>query len=293
MNKKKICLIAFHNEKALGVRYLANALDKNGYEPYIIFFKGFNSEVPESATAREMELLRDHIRRIDPLFIGLSVMSSLYTETSDKVSAMLKKEFPDTPKVWGGVCATLNPERSLTNCDIVMRGEGEKSIVLLAQALEKGEDWHGIHGLAYLDADGNTVINDVGEIQADIDEYGYPIIGEKNMVLITNDKVTEGDPQLRAFSYELAASRGCPFQCTYCSAINLRRVYDGKQGKYVRFRSVESVMDELNEAKAKIPRLRVVHFWDEIFPQNPAGWRNSPAAIRRRSASPSASGATP
>lgn len=271
MGNKKICLIAFHNEKALGVRYLANALDKNGYDPYVIFFKGFNSEVPESATDCEMDLLRDKIREIDPLFIGMSVMSSLYTETTDRVSAMLRREFPETTLAWGGVCATLNPERSLRSCDLVMRGEGEKSILLLAAALENGTDWRDIQGVAYLDESGNMVQNDVGEIQANIDEYGYPIIGGKNMFLITNDKVTEGDPQLRSFSYELAASRGCPFQCTYCSAVNLRRVYDGKRGKYVRFRSVESVMEELNEAKAKIPRLRVIHFWDEIFSTEP-GW---------------------
>ena len=65
MGNKKIALLAFHNEKALGVRYLANALDKNGYEPYVIFFKGFNSEIPESATECEMGLLRDLLKKID------------------------------------------------------------------------------------------------------------------------------------------------------------------------------------------------------------------------------------
>ena len=271
MGNKKILLIGFHNEKALGVRYLANALTQSGFEPHVVFFKRFNSEIPESATEQELDLLRDLIRKIDPLFIGMSVMSSLYTETTDRVSAMIRSAFPDTTLVWGGVCATLNPERSLRSCDIVLRGEGEKSIILLAQALESGQDWRGIHGAAYLDEAGNLVQNDVGEIQADIDEYGYPIIGGPNMYFITDNKIVEGDPQLKAFSYELSASRGCPYQCTYCSAINLRRVYDGKQGSYVRFRSVDSVMAELLEAKAKIPRLRVIHFWDEIF-STKEGW---------------------
>lgn len=265
MENKKILLIGFHNEKALGVRYLANALTQGGYDPYVVFFKRFNSEIPESATECELGLLRDLIARVDPMMIGMSVMSSLYTETTDRVSAMIRQAFPSTPLVWGGVCATLNPERALLNCDIVLRGEGEKSIILLARALESGEDWRGLQGVAYRNEAGELIQNDVGDIQADIDEYGYPIIGGDNMFFITGDKITEGDPQLKAFSYELSASRGCPFQCTYCSAINLRRVYEGKDGRYVRFRSVDSVMAELNEAKAKIPRLRVIHFWDEIF----------------------------
>ena len=68
MGNKKIVLIGFHNEKALGVRYLANALTKSGYEPHVVFFKRFNSEIPESATEQELDLLRDLIGKIDPLY---------------------------------------------------------------------------------------------------------------------------------------------------------------------------------------------------------------------------------
>lgn len=269
---KKILLIGFYNEKALGVRYLANSLTRSGYEPTIVFFKRFNSEIPESATETELNLLRDLIKDVDPLFIGMSVMSSLYLETTDRVTAMIHENF-DAPCVWGGVYATLESQRALErgDCDIVLRGEGEKNIVKLANALENGEDWHDIDAVAYLNEDGEFISNDVGDFQIDIDEYGYPIIGGDNMFFINDDRVVPGDPQLRAFSYELSASRGCPFMCSYCSAINLRRVYDGKPGKYVRFRSVDSVLEELNEAKKKISRLRVVHFWDEIF-STEDGW---------------------
>jgi len=269
---KKIVLIGFYNEKALGVRYLANALTKAGYEPTIVFFKRFNSEVPEIATEQEIALLRDLIGKVEPLFIGMSVMSSLYLAESDKVAAMIRENF-DVPCVWGGVYATLETRRALEKgkCHMVLRGEGERNIVKLANALAAGEDWRSIDGISYLDEGGEYVTNDVGQCQQDLDEYGYPIIGGDNMYLITDDKLIEGDPQLRAFSYELSASRGCPFMCSYCSAVNLRRVYEGKEGRYVRFRSVDSVMAELHEAKRKIPRLRVVHFWDEIF-STEEGW---------------------
>ena len=266
----KVLLVGFYNEKALGVRYLANALKGHGFEPTIVFFKRFNSEVPESATEQEVALLRQLVEKTQPLFVGLSVMSSLYIDESDKVNDMLRSSF-DIPVAWGGVYATLEPKRSAKKCDLVMRGEGEFSIVRLAQSLQSGTDWHNIPGVCYYDEAGQYVENDVGPIQANIDEYGYPIIGGDNMYFITDDKIIPGDPQLRAFSYELSCSRGCPFQCTYCSAINLRRVYAGKPGKYVRFRSVDSVMEELLDAKRKIPRLRLIHFWDEIFPTED-GW---------------------
>jgi len=269
---KNIVLIGFHNEKALGVRYLANALTNSGYEPTIVFFKRFNSEIPESVSSAELDLLRDLIKRVNPLFVGLSVMSSLYLETTDKVTEMIRSNF-DMPIVWGGVYSSLEPRRAveLGGCDLVLRGEGEISIVKLAAALENGEDGRAVEAVAAFNDEGEFVINPVGDFQQDIDEYGYPIIGGDNMFFIGEDKVVPGDPQLRAFSYELSASRGCPFMCSYCSSISLRRIYDGHSGKYVRFRSVDSVMEELNDAKKKISRLRLVHFWDEIF-SNEDGW---------------------
>lgn len=260
---KKVLLIGFYNEKALGVRYLANALKKNGYRPYILLFKGFNSVVPSKATEKELSLLKQLVEKIDPLFIGLSVMSSLYLETTYMVNDIIKKNF-DVPIAWGGVFATLMPEKAIQYCDFVLRGEGEETIVELAHHIQGDKRYDDIKNLTFINSDGKLVVNDVRPLEQNLDVYGYPTIGGEHMFLIHDNKITKGDPQVHSFTYELNASRGCPFRCSYCSAINLHRVYNGK-GRYIRFRSVESVMQELNEAKAKIPKLRVVHFWDEIF----------------------------
>ena len=114
------------------------------------------------------------------------------------------------------------------------------------------------------------VCNPLRPLEQDLDRYGYPRIGDRNMALIAHDSLRRGDPQLRSIIYELSASRGCPFSCTYCSSVNLRRCYQGL-GRYVRFRSVDSVMNELLAAKKAMPGLRVIHFWDEIFSDEP-GW---------------------
>ena len=266
---KRIVLIGFHNEKALGVRYLAVAARAHGYEPNVVFFKGFNSEVPEQATETELALLADFIREKDPMMVGLSAMSSLYIETLYQVNDVVRKA-TKAPIFWGGVLATLEPQMAAKHCDYVMRGEGEKVLIEVLQALESGGDLEAIENLAWLDAAGELRMNPIRPPEQDLDLYGYPPVNGPDMYLIAHDKLTPGDPQTRAFTYELCASRGCPFTCTYCSSINLHRLYMGK-GKYVRFRSVESVMSELKEAKANIPKLRVVHFWDEIFSNEP-GW---------------------
>lgn len=266
---KKILLIGFYNEKALGVRYLANSLKKSGYRPYILFFKGFNSVVPSKATQKELDLLKQLIEKINPFFIGLSVMSSLYLETTYMVNNIIKNNF-SIPVGWGGVFATLMPEKAAQHCDFVMRGEGEETIVELVSHIQGDKKYDDIKNLAFINKDGKFIINDVRPLEQNLDIYGYPEIGGKHMFLIHDNKITKGDPQIHSFTYELNASRGCPFMCSYCSAINLHRVYKGK-GRYIRFRSVDNVMAELNEAKANIPKLRVVHFWDEIF-SDEEGW---------------------
>lgn len=263
MKNKRFLLIGFYNEKALGVRYLSNALRDRGYEPYIIYFKVFHSSIPKKATKRELKLLCDLIEKIDPFCIGLSVMSSLYLESIYMVNRAIRARF-SIPIVWGGVYATLEAQRAARNCDCVIRGEGEHAIVALADALQKGLSFEGLPNAAFYNSEGKFIQNDVLPLQQCLDDYGYPPIGVGDMYLIDDDKVSQGDPQLQSFTYELGASRGCPFSCTYCSAVNLRRAYTGK-GRYVRFRSVDSVIQELREAKRKMPHLRIIHFWDEIF----------------------------
>ena len=124
---QRVLLIGLHNEKALGVRYLANAAEAAGYEAHILFFKGFNSETPEPATENELRLLREEAARINPMLVGVSVMSSLYLETARKVTAALRQAV-SAPIAWGGVWATLASDRAVRECDFVMRGEGEVTI---------------------------------------------------------------------------------------------------------------------------------------------------------------------
>ena len=267
-DKKTVVLIAFYNTKALGVRYLETALHKAGYAVKTIFFKGFNSQNPQVATEKEIELCAAEIRRADPLFVGLSVMSSMYLESVELLCEQLKTL--GYPLVFGGAFASMFPDRFLhLGGSYVIRADGEIPMVKLANAMLAGEDPTGNPSLCYK-KDGEVIINPIGDLLENIDEYGLPAIECEDACYIEHDTIRYGDPQLDAMSYEVIASRGCPFTCSYCCVINLHRMFP-KDVKYVRTRSVESVMQELIEAKKKLKKLVFVHFYDEIFP-NTAGW---------------------
>lgn len=260
---KDVLLIAFYNSKAMGAKYLASALEKNGYKAHILFFMEFDSANPSRPSEHEFELAGQLIRQINPAYIGFSVMSSLYWESVTMLNTYIRGHF-DIPIIWGGVYATLFPERALDYADYVIRGEGEAAFVELLDALEGQADPSGTANLAMRNAAGQAVINEVRPLVQDLDSCGYPSIGFERIYNITHNAIKNGDPQLHGFTYEMTASRGCPFNCSYCNSTNLKRLYKGK-GKFVRMRTVDSVMEELNDAKRQIPRLKVIHFWDEIF----------------------------
>lgn len=260
-------LIGFYNENALGVKYLSNALQKSGYEPKILYFKKFNSINPKSATDIEIKLLLDLIKEVKPSYIGMSIMASLYLNSVYMVTDAVKQNF-DIPIIWGGVYPTLFPEKALDYADYVIRGEGEEAFVELLDFLKSDSDISNILNLAYKNKYNEVVVNDIRALKERLDELGYPEIGGEGKYFIYNNSISQGDPQLKDMVYEMSASRGCPFACSYCCSINLKRIYTNK-GKYVRFRSVESVINELLEAKKRIKSLKAIHFWDEIFSDDP------------------------
>ncbi len=267
--EKKVVLVAFYNKKALGVRYLEAALERAGYQVRTIFYKDFNSVHPRPTTARELELLRSEIRTFQPVLVGLSVMSSMYLDTVYQVMDTVRQDAL-APIVCGGAFATMFPDRLLSRgADFVIRSDGERALCRLADALVQGADPRGIPSLCYNDG-GEVHTGAIDDILANVDGYGIPVINSRGACFIEQDALTRGDPQLDTKSYEVIASRGCPFTCSYCCCVNLRRMLP-KGIPPVRTRSVQNVIEELKEAKRQCRKIAFVHFYDEIFPNLP-GW---------------------
>lgn len=267
--KGTVVLVAFYNRKALGVRYLETALRRAGYHVKTIFYKDFNSVRPTKTTQKELELLGEEIRASKPLLVGLSVMSSMYLDTVHAVMDAVW-EATSAPIVCGGAFATMFPEHFLDRgVPFVTRSDGEHATCALADALCRGGDWTEIPSLCYRNGE-EKVCNEIGAFPETLEEYGLPAVCCEDACFIEHDALTRGDPQLGTRSYEVIASRGCPFTCSYCCCVNLRRLLP--QGvKPVRTRSVESVMEELKLAKKTCRKLAFIHFYDEIFPNQP-GW---------------------
>ncbi|MBM7866571.1 radical SAM protein [Heliobacterium gestii] len=258
-----IVLIGLYNSKALGVRALASVLKAKGYPVSVVFFKDFSSLNAHSPSEEEYRLLVDKLMELNPRMIGLSVMSTFYLSVTHEMSRRIKAAFPTTPLVWGGVYATMFPHEALAHCDYVMRGECDETIVDLVEALSGEGDMSKVPNLTYR-RDDAVIDNPLHPLQAKLDMLPFPDMGGDDKYHISDGKIACCDPQVASVSYEMSASRGCPYVCSYCSSLNLKRIYKGK-GPFVRLRSVDSTLAELRWAQGLVKNMRMVWFWDEIF----------------------------
>ena len=65
-------------------------------------------------------------------------------------------------------------------------------------------------------------------------------------------------------SVQVLASRGCPYGCSYCSNHALSKKLEGK---YVRFRSADDVIEEIELRIKQLQKkgLKYLYFYDDTF----------------------------
>ncbi len=141
--------------------------------------------------------------------------------------------------VIGGVHVTINPdEKYLDTFDCLCIGEGEYSMLELADKLENKEDITRIENL-WLKQNGEIFKNKTRPFIENLDalpfadrEIWQPRILEKNSRLT------------------VLLGRGCPYNCTYCCNHKLKQV---TTGKYVRMRSPKNIAREIQSIAEKFP----------------------------------------
>jgi radical SAM superfamily enzyme YgiQ (UPF0313 family) len=177
----------------------------------------------------EVKAFIEDVAGFDWSFIESSDLVCISTITSTAIKAYGMGERLKAlgiPVVMGGAHPTFLPDESLEYADFVIRGEGEHSLVKLLEHLEKGTPTlTGIKGLSYRDRDGRNVHNPSGEFIEDLDSLPEPDFSLVHKWNLSN-------------TYPVSTSRGCPFDCKFCSVIQMF-------GRRYRFKSVEATLKEL------------------------------------------------
>jgi len=145
--------------------------------------------------------------------------------------------------VMGGPHVTFMPEEAIRHADYVVMGEGENIFPLLVETLAGGEKLSPMDGL---------VIR--GE---EISTTHQPLIEDLNKIPIPDFSLVKGMKPCYNSSRKriipVQASRGCPFECSFCSVT-------GMFGRKFRHKSVSRVMEEIEKYNTKYHH---IFFYDD------------------------------
>ena len=155
------------------------------------------------------------MRELKPELIGLSVMT-FQRGTARRIISLVKSINPDAKVVVGGYDPSLAPEawtHPALGVDFIVRGEGDLTFRELVRALEDKRPLTGVDGLWFRTADGmqrnlprSVTTLERGEIKLPRRDgrvlSGYTYMGRPIDVIET--------------------SRGCTFDCSFCSIIEMR-----------------------------------------------------------------------
>ena len=199
----------------------------------------------------------DRAAELAPDLVGITANTCVFDSVID-LTALLKRRLPDTKVVLGGSHPTALPERTLEECqaDLLVLGEGEITLDELVGRLDEGRNgWGDIAGLAFRGPDGKAVINRPRPLIEDLDSLPSPARD-----LVNNDlyyppptkNVSSG------LSTLISTSRGCPFNCGFCSANTVW------MSRRTRSRGAENLVDEMAECVERYG-IASFNFADEFF----------------------------
>jgi anaerobic magnesium-protoporphyrin IX monomethyl ester cyclase len=204
----------------------------------------------------ETELLQD-IAGEKPDLVGFSASTPEFRHVS-RMAGWIKR-CHNLSVICGGVHATLVPHDVLDeqSIDMVCVGEGDESAVELCDALERGEPITAIPGI-WVKQNGIRHTPANRPLIEDLDRL--PLMDREVFDFVNLMPSKNGVVRARI-------GRGCQFSCAYCCNKPIRQCYPNPN-KYVRYRSVDSLLDELEQVAGSYPFIKYVTFHDDIFPRH-------------------------
>jgi radical SAM superfamily enzyme YgiQ (UPF0313 family) len=175
------------------------------------------------------------IRQLDPEIVGLSVMT-FQRGTAQKIVSLVRAMKPSTTIVVGGYDPSLATEvYESWDVDAIVRGEGDVTFRDLVRACERGEGFEGIAGLTYR--------SDAGMVR-NPDRPVSSLSGDEIKRPNRTARVLDGYTFLGRPIDVVETSRGCTYDCSFCSIIEMR-------GRNFHTWSVERVIADIADARAR------------------------------------------
>ncbi len=166
-----------------------------------------------------------------PAFVGLTCTTHSYPDAV-RIARLVKAVNPEIKTVIGGPHASgmgkiiLNHEAAI---DFIVVGEGESPMLELVQ--REGRDLAEVKGLCFRDTSGQAVFTGLQTKLLELDSLPFPAYHKLPGY--------PGTYTLPLFNYprtpnaSCVASRGCPYQCSYCDRSVFRRTFRCNSAEYL------------------------------------------------------------
>ncbi len=204
----------------LGISYLAGALERAGVEVRVLDLV---------VTAFDRAKLERALNEFQPDVVGATSVTMTFN-SAISVIRHVKEIEPSIFTAMGGAHVSFCAEATLAKhpeLDLVGLGEGEETIVDIVRAFENGRDFSKVPGIVY--RDGNTIRNTGARgYWIDVDTLPWPA---RHLVPLGRYRALD-------LPISMTTSRGCPFQCIFCTGRQL-------VGAKIRYRKAASVVDEM------------------------------------------------
>jgi anaerobic magnesium-protoporphyrin IX monomethyl ester cyclase len=236
-----VLLIGFQDQDNLGLRYLLSAVRHAGFRGEIATYTADPGPICEM------------VARIRPDVVGFSLIFQYMAPEFGRVIEALRAAGCAAHITIGGHYPSFDYAEVLQRipgADSVVRFEGEATLVELLQRLGSGGEWRDILGIAYRRGP-EIAANPLRPAIDDLDSLPEP--DRADIDYRSRDLATAS----------LLGSRGCPWNCSFCS---IRPFYEAQGGRLRRLRAPRAIADEMR----RISRTTI-------------SWRPAPArAIGRR-----------
>lgn len=231
----------------LGTLYVASSLERAGHE--VRFLNGaFLSH----------QALLDELVAFRPRLVGIYA-TTFGWPGAERTAADVKVRLPEAFVCAGGpypIAAREGCLRTRNGFDAAVTGEGESTLVELAERLTRGEGLEGVLGVVFRDGEGVRV-NPPRALCPDLDGLAFPdrrLLGDANLYM----------PPPAMYRRKPVAvvltSRGCNRRCVFCFQMDKER----RTG--IRYRSVENVLEEVELCLRQ--GFREIKFIDDTFAQD-------------------------
>ncbi len=206
----------------LGISYVAAAFEAAGADVKILDY---------IVSRYSVEKLTAELEAFQPDLVGAGSVTMNFPGAAEIIK-VVKGIDPSIVTVMGGPHITFDIENTLRRypeIDLLVLGEGEKTIPELLPLIRNKKAWKNINGIAFVE-DEKVVLTEPREFITDLDSLPLPA---RHLLPISRY-------QALGFPVSLITSRGCPNACIFCQG---RRMV----GKKIRYRDPVKIVDEIEE----------------------------------------------